>query len=398
MEERKILIVDDRRENIIFLANNILRPEGYEVITAMDGEKGLEKALEEKPDLIITDMQMPKMTGDEMIRALRKAGKNTPVILTTFHGSESAAIKAFRAGATDYLIKPFTVDEMAQAVERAWELCDALATPPSAAEIETEPSVSPAQKHLEKRVVELSTLHDIGKAVTSLLDLEALLSRIVEAAVYLCNAEEGYLMLMDAPSGELYLRSAWSYGDKHARGFRLKVADSLTGQVVSSGQPILLKPPPSGNAEHKLKTGHLMKSMLAVPMKGIKGIIGVLSVDNIVKRAEFTKDDSRQLSILAEYAAIAIENARLYRQAQERAENLTQLLEEQPAEAAGLKEKIQAVSSQMPTLTEAEIADCQVRAVALAEQLRDLAAEAEKLAQGLQPASLPSDKATKSEP
>ncbi|MFZ5918648.1 MAG: response regulator [Chloroflexota bacterium] len=380
MAGAKILVVDDRRENIQFLAGDILIPQGYEVITARDGEKGLQRALEEKPDLIITDRKMPKMNGDEMIQALRERGYDTPVILTTFHGSERTAIEAFRAGATDYIIKPFTVEEILGAVERALARQAPKATPPVA------PGPTPAdapQQVLERRLTELSTILDIGKAVTSLLDLEQLLSRIVEAAVYLSKAEEGYLMLLDSPTGELYLRSAWSYGDKHAKGFRLKVEDSLTGQVVKTGKPVILKPPPSGDARHKLKTGHLTKSMLAVPIKGIKEVIGVLSVDNIVKRTEFTEEHSRQLCTLAEYAAVAIENARLYRQAQERAEKLARLLEDQPAASAPPAPAKEAPPQ--PWITEAELNACHSRAAQLARQLRALAAEADQLAQNLEP-------------
>lgn len=370
MAGEKILIVDDRRENIRFLANDILRPEGYEIITALDGEKGLQKALEEKPDLIITDMRMPKMTGNAMIRALREAGHNVPVILTTFHGSERSTIEAFRAGATDYLIKPFTVDEMMQAVERALALRPTLPTHPPGVEPQADAPAPPSQELLEQQVVELSTLHDIGKAVTSLLDLEAVLSRTVEAAIYLANAEEGYLMLVDPSTGELYLRMVRGYGDKRARSLRLKASDSLTSQVVRTGKPIILKPPPVGGAEHKLKTGYLMKSLLAVPIKKGKEITGVLSVGNIINRAEFTEDDSRQLSVLGEYAAIAIENARLYTRVQEQAE---------------------VTPEKVPWPTEADIADRHAEAARLADQLRALAGEAEKLAQRLQATTSSSD-------
>lgn len=360
MAGEKILIVDDRRENIVFLANDVLRPQGYEIITAMDGKKGLQKAVEEKPDLIITDMRMPKMNGDEMIRSLRETGHEMPVILTTFHGSERSAIQAFRAGATDYIIKPFTVDEILQAVERALALRPA----PPRVETQEETQVSSSQEILEQQMLKLSTLHDVGKTVTSLLDLETILSRTVEAAVYLSNAEEGHLMLVDPSSGELYLRVAWSHSGKRARRLRLKVSDSLTSQVVSTGKPIILKPPPSGSAEHKLKTGYLMKSLLAVPLKRVKEVIGVLSVGNIINRAEFTEDDSRQLSILAEYATIAIKNARLYKRMQEQA---------------------QVPSKGAPRPVETHIADYHAQASRLADQLHTLAEEAEKLAQRLQP-------------
>jgi two-component system NtrC family sensor kinase len=392
MAGEKILIVDDRRENIVFLANNVLRPEGYQVVTAMDGERGLSKALEEKPDLIITDMRMPKMNGIQMIQALRQAGHHTPVILTTFHGSERTVIDAFRAGATDYLVKPFAIDEMLQAVERALSLRLTPTFPPVRAEPQEQVGALTTQKLLERQLVELSTLHDIGKAVTALLDLEAVFYRIVEAAVYLANAEEGYLMLLDSPTGELYLRAAWSYGEKHARSFRLKVADSLTGQVVKTGKPITLKPPPSGDAQHKLKTGHLTKSMLAVPIKGMNEIIGVLLVDNVIKHTEFAEDDCRQLSNLAEYAAIAIENARLYKQAQERVEEMARLLEERPPGTLERKDRAEAPAPEPPQLNEADLADCHDEAARLATQLRTLAEEAERLVQRLQTMTAPADK------
>jgi DNA-binding response OmpR family regulator len=116
---KKVLIIEDRRENIVFIANNILKPEGWDVITARDGELGLQKALEEKPNLIITDLKLPKMHGLDMLEELRKRGFHIPTIVMTFHGSEETAIRAFRLGAADYLIKPFDIEEMLAAIERA---------------------------------------------------------------------------------------------------------------------------------------------------------------------------------------------------------------------------------------------------------------------------------------
>ncbi len=115
----KVLVIEDRRENIVFLANNILKPKGFNVITAMDGEAGLRKALEESPDLIITDLKLPKMHGLDVLADLQDRGANIPTIVMTFHGSEDTAIKAFRLGAKDYLIKPFSVEAVEMALERA---------------------------------------------------------------------------------------------------------------------------------------------------------------------------------------------------------------------------------------------------------------------------------------
>lgn len=127
---QKILIIEDRRENIVFIANNILKPLGYEVITAMDGPTGLQKAQEETPDLIISDLKLPGLGGLEVLEQLRKKGISIPTIVMTFHGTEETAVRALRLGALDYLIKPFTVEEMRAALERAFKATPASPLPP----------------------------------------------------------------------------------------------------------------------------------------------------------------------------------------------------------------------------------------------------------------------------
>ena len=108
---RKVLIIEDRRENIVFIANNILKPEGWEVITARDGKLGLQKAIEEQPDLIISDLKLPTMHGLDVLENLNKRGYRIPTIVMTFHGSEELVVNVFRKGVKDYVIKPFQVTE-----------------------------------------------------------------------------------------------------------------------------------------------------------------------------------------------------------------------------------------------------------------------------------------------
>jgi CheY-like chemotaxis protein len=118
----KVLIIEDRRENVVFIANNILKPRGYEVISAMDGPTGLSKAIEESPDLLIVDLKLPGMDGLEVLRQLKEQGINIPSIIMTFHGTEETVVRAIRLGGVkDYLTKPFTVEEMLAALDRAFE-------------------------------------------------------------------------------------------------------------------------------------------------------------------------------------------------------------------------------------------------------------------------------------
>jgi two-component system, OmpR family, alkaline phosphatase synthesis response regulator PhoP len=104
---KKILIADDEPDIIEILQYN-LEKEGYDVITAKDGEEALVKAKNNKPDLIILDIMMPKKTGDEVCEILRSqaAFKNTLIIFLTALNDESSHIKGLETGADDYVSKP----------------------------------------------------------------------------------------------------------------------------------------------------------------------------------------------------------------------------------------------------------------------------------------------------
>lgn len=304
MAGERVLVVDDRKDNIEFVVDYILKPNGYKALTAKDGQEGLRKALTENPDLIIMDNNMPKMTGLQVMEALKEKGLNIPVILMTFHGSESLAVQFFRLGVKDYLIKPFTVEEMLESIDKALtevrlrkERDQALA------------SLVQANRQLGRRVKELNILYGIGKSVASLLDLEKLLGRVVEAAVYITGAEEGFLMLVDEETGELYVRAAQGPKEKYPRSLKLRVEDSIADGVVKTGEAVMI----GGSAREKdIRTAYLVKALLSAPLKTKDKVIGVLSVDNKISDKTFTDNDLYLLSALADYAAIAIENAQLF--------------------------------------------------------------------------------------
>jgi DNA-binding response OmpR family regulator len=119
MSNETILVVDDSQDIASFLKNRALLPLGYQVITAINGQMGLDMAHQHDPDLILLDMSMPQMSGLEMLQILRQTLTRAPVIFMTMYGSEGVAVEAFRLGVRDYLSKPFTIEEVQEAVERA---------------------------------------------------------------------------------------------------------------------------------------------------------------------------------------------------------------------------------------------------------------------------------------
>jgi len=106
-----ILVVEDDKSIALGLEKN-LRFEGFKVIRAEDGKKGLELAIDAKPDLVVLDVMLPKMSGFEVCRALRKSEIFLPVIMLTAKDQEIDKIMGLELGADDYLTKPFSVAEL----------------------------------------------------------------------------------------------------------------------------------------------------------------------------------------------------------------------------------------------------------------------------------------------
>lgn len=110
MNER-ILIVEDEAPMRMALADR-LAAEGYRVLTAADGENGLERALAEKPDLILLDVMMPRLDGFALCAELRRLANTVPVLMLTAKGQIEDRVTGLDAGADDYLVKPFSTDEL----------------------------------------------------------------------------------------------------------------------------------------------------------------------------------------------------------------------------------------------------------------------------------------------
>ncbi|HID64440.1 MAG TPA: response regulator [Anaerolineae bacterium] len=333
MAGEKVLVIDDKKDAVQLMTESVLRPHGYSYMVANNGEDGFRLALEKEPDLIITDLRTPRMSGLEILEALKAERRDIPVILMTLHGSEETAVQAFRLGAKDYIIKPFKVEEMLEAIDRA------LAEKRLRGEKnQLSEGMRDVDQQLERRVKELNILYGVGKSVTSLLDLEKVLNRIVEAAVFVTGAEEGSLLLVDKDTGELYLRAARNLGEKFARGFRLKVEHSIAGQVVKTGKPILQST--QDEETLKVKTGYLVKSLVNVPLKAKDEVIGVLAVNNKISSRPFTDNDMYLLSALADYATIAIVNAQLFEETKRWSKELERKVEERTRELQAAQEQL----------------------------------------------------------
>ena len=114
----KVLLVDDSSTALLMGETVFREHTSYEVVTARDGEEGLQKALAEKPDLILLDVVMPKMDGFAACREMRKQEclKSVPIVMVTSRGEPTNVEKGYRSGCNAYLTKPINAHELLEVV------------------------------------------------------------------------------------------------------------------------------------------------------------------------------------------------------------------------------------------------------------------------------------------
>lgn len=190
----------------------------------------------------------------------------------------------------------------------------------------------------QQRLERLGLLYEIGQALTSTLDLQQLLRDTMQLAADVLNAQASTLMLVD-PADNNFLTFEIAHGIERdqLRHVRMPVADGIGGWVVRHAQPLIVNDPDSDqrfNRKTDMRTGFLTRNILCVPVQ-IKGIvIGVLQVLNKVGDQGFHEEDKELLLTLASQAAVAIENARLYRNLREERDRIIVAQEEVRRELA----------------------------------------------------------------
>jgi signal transduction histidine kinase/DNA-binding response OmpR family regulator len=303
MSGEKILVIDDSTQIREFLVE-VLEPLGYASCTAENGKDGLAKALAARPDLIMLDLNLPDMSGLEVLESLRRRDCQAPVIMMTLYGSERVVVQALRLGVRDYLTKPFAMDELLAAIERALE--------ERRLRQERERLVqrlSSTNRAVTLRMRELATLQAIGHSVASLMPKDQLLRRILDAAVYLAGADVGALFLLDRDTRQLRLE-AIRKGATYRTGLAAMSEDSHLQDVLRSGKPVWITDPAkrSGMTTY---LGKKARSLLYVPVKlgdSAIGVAGLAWMDG----GQASTDTENRLVALADFAAIAINNALLF--------------------------------------------------------------------------------------
>jgi two-component system phosphate regulon sensor histidine kinase PhoR len=255
------------------------------------------------PDALLIDETLMVSGSSDLAGRLFEENPALPVIL--FSGADSLLTprQVLSFGAADWFQFPFLPEEVSPAIEKALNRSKRWTS-------WQQKETTKVTGSLQNRVNELETIFKVGQSITSNLDLDQVLTEVVQAAVEVTGAEEGSILLPDEETGELYIRASRNFRDDFVRTFRLPVTDTYAGQVFKTGVPLFL----NEMDPQKIKTAYLVYSIIYVPLIFRDQTVGVLGVDNRESQRGFDDKNLTLLQTMADYAAIAIENAKLFSQ------------------------------------------------------------------------------------
>jgi two-component system NtrC family sensor kinase len=313
----RILLVESDPEISDLVARQTLQAMGYQVQIARAASMAIQEAARYAPDIIITNLHLPDLSGKDLLVALASQGVEVPVIVISQKGMEGDLIQAFRLGATDYLLWPMREAEVISAVERVIKQVRARRERETLAR-----QLKHTNDELQQRVRELTTIFAIGKAVTSITNPRELFEKVVEGAVYVTEADSGWLLLREDRGKAFNLAAQRNLPKAIAAKIDQPWDDGISSLVALSGETLSIY----GEPLARFKVSQLGQSALVVPVKLKKEVMGLLVV--IRKNpSPFSPSNRTLLEAVADYASISLVNASLFRALEERARSLQQAVD-----------------------------------------------------------------------
>ena len=308
----RILIVENDPMTADVIGRQTLQAIGYQTYVVNDANSAVAKIMQLSPDVVLASLNLPGLSGKDLLVALSSQQISTPVIVMTGKGHENDVIQAFRLGAVDYLIWPAREPEIINAVERVLrQVHERRERSQLAGQLQQ------ANQELQSRVRELTAIFGMGKAVTSVTDQSLLFEKILDGSLKITRADLGWFLLRDDNQKNFTLAAHKALPASLASHLNQAWDDGISSLVAMSGEALSIH----GDPLKRFKIASLGQSALIVPTRVQKQIIGLLVM---MRKAEtaFSQSEQNLLEAVADYASISLMNARLFRAVEERARSL----------------------------------------------------------------------------
>lgn len=304
----RILIVEQDTQIGDGISRLVLSPLGYAVSVVRTAGTAIQEVGRLCPDLLIIDLNLPDLSGKDLMVALTSQGFEAPIIILSQTRADSDIIQAFRLGAADYLFWPARDAEIVSVVERV------LVHVREHYERERlYQQLKDTNRELEHRVREMTTLFALGKAVTSITDRKTLYEKIIQGAVYISESDYGWLLLRSENANSYSLSAQYNAPASSAIPGEGLWEDGLIGLVGLSGKTLSIH----GEPLKRFQFSRLGQAALVVPIKIQAQVFGLLIVLRKAHRP-FKASSQALLEAVADYASISLVNARLFRALEER--------------------------------------------------------------------------------
>ncbi len=312
--EHKVLVIDDNPTNLGLLSN-YLKSTGYKVLSARDGESGLEKAQTLQPDIILLDIMLPGIDGFTACRHLKENPdtQDIPVIFMTALSDAKDKLQGFQVGGVDYVTKPLQYEEVIARVGthlNIRNLTRNLQTQNNHLQA-TMSELQAVNQTLSKRNIQLEASSEVGQELTAILNVDELLNKVVSLIQTKFNYYFVSIWLLDTNKDVVELRTGIGLA-KVRQDIRLDLDDDNIALiwVCKQGEPRLIENLPLEEADSPLNLS-VAKSELVLPLRTGEQVIGVLDILS-QDFDTFDNDDQVVLQTLADQTATALRNAQLY--------------------------------------------------------------------------------------
>jgi FixJ family two-component response regulator len=292
----RILIATSDHNTGSYIARNILMPQGYEVEVVSSAIKILDTVPKRVPDLLIADLNLPDLSGKDLLVALTAQGYDFPVIVLSRDTQEGDVLQSFRLGAADFITLPAQETEIVSVIDRTIKHRynqgngDGLVG-----------SIDQSHQELHQRLRQLCQLIIIGKEILTIKKLGRLFTQILEGAIQLSAAQRGFLLVRSKNQGEFILAAAYNLPASLNKFIGKPWNERLSLLTANSGKPLFFNEEIGMNIE----SPNIGQSYLFVPIKLNQTVNGILAVIRL-KPEPFTLTHQRLLEGLLDFSSIAL--------------------------------------------------------------------------------------------
>lgn len=305
--DHRILIVDNNNERRLQL-RVLLEERGYGVIEAANCEDAVELLGQMDVSLVLTETELPTMSGLFLLQKIKQLHPNLEVILLTNNASSFSLLQALRGGAYDFIVRPIDTGEILdKALERVLAHI--------ALREENQMLIGELERqniNLQHSLNLIKQLNNSIEKVATATDVKELFKTLLGSTLKTINAKRGFIALLDGHSEKLYLKAGTGIAPAHCRRYARGLPQGLTCNLLKKGKPVLV-PENMPSTYHSLSSGselhdlYEFPGLLAAPLHFHGKEIGIIVISGNNNGGTFTEHEMHFLIQLAHHACVALE-------------------------------------------------------------------------------------------